>query len=114
MRSLIRVFAVGIALVALSFNQASAQDAAAAAQTTVEGVVEAAETDESGAVVSVVLVDGNDVQYKLAGDKAGELKGLVGETVKATGTVAGDAEKTLTVASFEVVKAAGGEEGGDK
>lgn len=114
MKSLIRVLAAGIAFVALSLNQVSAQDAAAAGATTVEGVVEAAETDESGAVVSVVLVDGNDVQYKLAGDKAAELKGLVGETVKATGSVAGDAEKTLTISSFEVVKAAGGDEGGDK
>lgn len=115
MKNLIRVFAAGMTLVALSFSNVQAQDdaaaspaadaaaPAAASEGSWEGTVEAGEGDALNFKVG-------DQTFKLAGDKLADLKALAGKTVKITGTLEGD---TVTATAFEEVAAAPAPEGGE-
>jgi hypothetical protein len=106
MKNLIRVFAAGMTLVALTFSNVQAQDdaasaapaadAAAPAETSWEGTVEAGEGD-------ALTFKVGEQSFKLAGDKLADLKALAGKTVKITGTLEGD---TVTATAFEEVAAA--------
>jgi len=74
-------------------------------QVTIEGIVYAANWDDEGNATAVVIV-AEGVEYIVADVGQGrKLLALVGETIKATGTVEVDeeGEKTITVTSYKVI-----------
>lgn len=87
-------------------NDTTTAPAQPVATTDLTGVVREDARDEQGNVTSVKLAVGDKV-YKVTGDHAAELLGMVGKTVKVTGTVGKNAadEDTVTVATVGEVPA---------
>ncbi len=101
-----KVIAAVVVLVLAVFATAivaQAQDAAAAAQTTIEGKVNVIKGDD-GAVQAVIIypAEGHGYKVDLSNDAGKSLEDKGGQTVKATGVDNVDT-KVFTVSSVEVV-----------
>ncbi len=93
-----------VALVLTSaFAVLIASGVCAGKEATITGIVYAADWDDDGKVISVVIAAA-DGEYLVMGQGAGLLK-EEGKTVKATGTISVDEEglKTISIKSYKLV-----------
>lgn len=76
-------------------------------QTTIRGIINAAEWDDDGKTISVAILTNDDEEYLVADNEVGnKLLDFESEEVKATGVVSESeySEKTIVLSHFDVIE----------